>query len=158
MQSNKSRDTGPELALRRELHRRGLRYRVGLAPLAGVRRTVDVAFPRLKIAVLVDGCFWHGCDQHHRLPKSHSDYWQAKLERNMARDRSTTQLLEQSGWRVIRLWEHEKIQDMADLVQRAVLEAAPKRATGPASRQPPARSADPSPQPSHRSARTSSDR
>jgi DNA mismatch endonuclease (patch repair protein) len=128
MRSNKSRDTKPELALRQELHRRGLRYRVGLAPLAGLRRTVDVAFPRLKNAVLVAGCFWHGCDQHHRLPKSHTDYWQTKLEGNMARDRSTTQLLEEAGWRVIRLWEHEETQAMADLVQRAVVEATQSEA------------------------------
>ena len=79
MQANKSRDTGPELALRRELFRRGLRYRVGFAPLKGVRRTVDIAFPRVKVAVLVDGCFWHGCPEHHRSPKAHSDYWEAKV-------------------------------------------------------------------------------
>ena len=120
MQANKSRGTGPEIALRRELYKRGLRYRVGLAPMKGVRRTVDIAFPRVKVAVLVDGCFWHGCPEHHRPPKAHSDYWETKVERNAARDRETTQMLQDAGWRVIRLWEHEAVQDMADAVQEAV--------------------------------------
>ena len=120
MQANKSRDTGPELALRHELFRRGMRYRVGVAPLPGVRRTVDIVFPRAKVAVLVDGCFWHGCPEHRRAPKSHSDYWDAKVKRNMERDKATTQMLQDAGWNVIRLWEHEPVDQMADTVQQAV--------------------------------------
>jgi len=120
MRANKSRDTGPEMALRRELFRRGLRYRVGVAPLPHVRRTVDIAFPRAKVAVLVDGCFWHGCPEHYRQPKSHTDYWDAKVRRNEERDKQTTGLLEDAGWRVIRLWEHEPVTQMADIVQEAV--------------------------------------
>ena len=122
MQANKSQNTGPEMALRHELFRRGLRYRVGVAPLPGVRRTVDIVFPRAKVAVLVDGCFWHGCPEHHRLPKNHSEYWNTKVTRNAERDKATTQLLENAGWHVIRLWEHEPVAEMADLVQRAVEE------------------------------------
>ena len=120
MRANKSRDTGPELAVRKELFRRGLRYRVSLAPLHGVRRTVDIAFPGVKIAVMVDGCFWHGCPQHRRPPKTHADYWETKIERNMARDHETTQLLQDAGWQVIRVWEHESTQQIADAVQQAV--------------------------------------
>lgn len=120
MQANKSRDTGPEVALRKELFRRGLRYRVSLAPIDGVRRTIDIAFPGAKVAVMVDGCFWHGCPEHHRPPKAHGEYWEAKVQRNMARDQATTQMLQDAGWRVIRLWEHEPTREMADTVQRAV--------------------------------------
>jgi DNA mismatch endonuclease (patch repair protein) len=124
MQANKSRDTGPELALRRELFKRGLRYRVCLRPLKDVRRTVDIVFPRVKIAVLVDGCFWHGCPEHHRPPKAHADYWETKVRRNAARDEETTRLLRDAGWQVIRFWEHEDTRDMADIVQDAVRHAA----------------------------------
>jgi len=120
MRSNRSRDTGPELALRHELFRRGLRYRVSLAALPGVRRTVDIAFPRVKVAVMVDGCFWHGCPEHHSSPKSHTEYWQAKIQRNRERDLSTNSLLEAAGWRVIRLWEHTPVADMASVVEAAV--------------------------------------
>ena len=120
MQANKSHDTGPEMALRRELFKRGMRYRVGLAPLKGFRRTVDIAFTRAKVAVLVDGCFWHGCPEHRRPPKTHSDYWESKVRHNMERDHQTTQMLQDAGWQVIRLWEHETVQNMADLVMNAV--------------------------------------
>lgn len=120
MQANKSRDTGPEIALRRELFKRGLRYRVDVAPLPGVRRTVDIVFSDAKVAVLVDGCFWHGCPEHCRLPKSHSDYWDDKVKRNVERDQATNGILEAAGWQVLRFWEHEPAA-MADLVQQAVM-------------------------------------
>ena len=129
MQANKSRDTGPEVLLRRELFRRGLRYRVSYAPLTGVRRTIDIAFPRLRIAVLVDGCFWHGCPEHYRAPRSHKDYWEAKVQRNMARDHATTQMLQDADWQVIRLWAHESVSQMADTVEKAVKEAASRPGT-----------------------------
>ena len=127
MQANKSRDTGPEMALRRELFRRGLRYRVDVAPLPGVRRTVDIVFPGARVAVLVDGCFWHGCPEHRRAPKTHVEYWETKVRGNAARDRETTRLLQDAGWRVIRLWEHEPTQMMADVVQDAVRRALEPR-------------------------------
>jgi len=120
MKANTSRDTGPELALRRELFRRGLRYRVGVAPLEGVRRTVDIAFPRVKIAVLAYGCFWHGCPEHHRPAKTHADFWEAKIQGDTMRDRETTRMLQDAGWQVIRLWEHEPTQAMADVGMSSV--------------------------------------
>ena len=120
MRSNRSRDTGPEMALRHELFSRGLRYRVGLAPLPGIRRTIDIAFPGAKVAVMVDGCFWHGCPEHYKSPKSHIEYWEAKVRQNAARDASTTGLLEAAGWRVIRLWAHTPVAEMAAVVESAV--------------------------------------
>jgi len=108
------------MALRRELFARGLRYRVNVAPLAGVRRTVDIAFPGVKVAVMIDGCFWHGCSEHHTSPKRHGDYWEAKVQENMRRDASTNVLLENAGWHVIRLWEHTPVQDMASVVEAVV--------------------------------------
>ena len=101
------RDTAPELALRRQLHSGGLRYRVEY-PVPGLpRRTVDIAFPSRRLAVFVDGCFWHGCPDHSRPPRSNTDWWIAKLAANIARDRATTVHLEAAGWTVLRIWEHE---------------------------------------------------
>jgi DNA mismatch endonuclease (patch repair protein) len=145
MQGNRSRDTGPEMALRRELHRRGLRYRVGVAPLPGVRRTVDIAFPRAKLAVMVDGCFWHGCPEHHRPPKSHSEYWVAKIDRNKERDLETTQLLEDAGWDVLRLWEHEPFNVMADAVQQVLTERQDPAVPGRETKTRPGQPAEPDP-------------
>jgi DNA mismatch endonuclease (patch repair protein) len=119
MQANRSRDTGPELSLRRELHRQGYRYLVNRAPVHGLRRTADLVFPRAKVAVFVDGCFWHGCPQHHTKSKTNAPYWAAKVEQNRARDRDTDSRLESSGWRVVRLWEHEA----TDAAVRAVIVA-----------------------------------
>ena len=127
MQANKSRDTGPEMALRRELFRRGLRYRVDVAPLPGVRRTVDIVFPTARVAVLVDGCFWHGCPEHHRAPKTHVDFWETKMLGTIARDAETTHMLQDDGWQVIRLWEHEPTQTMADIVEDALRRALEPR-------------------------------
>jgi DNA mismatch endonuclease (patch repair protein) len=98
MQSNKGRDTEPELRLRRRLHAMGLRYFVNRRPIKPLRRTADIVFPRLKIAVFVDGCFWHSCDQHGTTPSLHSDFWAAKLKRNAERDKETDALLRAAGW------------------------------------------------------------
>ena len=108
------------MALRHELFRRGMRYRVSYTPIPGVRRTVDIAFPGPKVAVMVDGCFWHGCPEHHRPPKTHGDYWDAKVAHNQERDASTNSLLEEAGWRVIRLWEHTPLDEMASTVETAI--------------------------------------
>lgn len=103
------RDTAPEVALRQELHRRGLRFRVEY-PLPGLpRRRADIAFTRARIAIFVDGCFWHGCPEHKGKPAANAAWWQAKLERNRARDRETDVHLESEGWTVLRFWEHEDI-------------------------------------------------
>jgi DNA mismatch endonuclease (patch repair protein) len=121
MLGNRSRDTRPELAVRRLLHAAGLRYRVAFQPVPGLRRTADVVFTRQRIAVLIDGCYWHGCEQHVRVPsKTNADYWSKKLARNVERDTETTARLEQAGWRVLRYWEHEAPQVVAESIVRAV--------------------------------------
>lgn len=120
MQSNRGRDTGPELRLRSELHRRGLRYFVDRAPIKDVRRRADLVFPRKKVAVFVDGCFWHGCPEHHTVSKTNAEYWAAKVETNRWRDRDTDALLEAEGWTVVRVWEHDAVEIAADRVERAV--------------------------------------
>lgn len=101
------RDTAAELAIRRILHRKGLRYRVNLQfPDLG-RARPDIAFTRVKLAVFVDGCFWHRCPEHATYPTSNSEWWLAKLEKNVARDRAIDQLMSEGGWTVMRIWEHE---------------------------------------------------
>lgn len=117
------RDTAPEVALRRLLHARGMRYRVNL-PVPGLpRRTIDVAFTRPKIAVFVDGCYWHGCPHHGRLPRSNREWWTEKLRRNQARDVQTAAHLGHLGWDVVRFWEHQDPQEVADVVERRVRQA-----------------------------------
>lgn len=120
MSRQRTHDTEPELLLRRNLHRRGLRYRVD-APLPGMpRRRADLLFTRAKVAVMVDGCFWHGCPDHATEPATNSRWWAAKLARNVERDRETDAHLESIGWSVIRVWEHEDMQCAADAVEHAV--------------------------------------
>ncbi len=105
--ANHSRDTRPELALRRLLHAQRLRYKVSARPLVGLRRTAYLVFRSTMVAVFVDGCFWHHCPDHGNSPNTNADYWTPKLERNVQRDRETDLLLEQAGWLSIRVWEHE---------------------------------------------------
>lgn len=112
MLSNRRRDTLPELAVRTRIHAAGLRYRVDFAPLGG-RRRADIVFTRKRIAVFVDGCYWHGCPQHATLPKRNSDYWLPKLQRNIERDGDTDRLLREAGWIVLRFWEHEGPDEVA---------------------------------------------
>lgn len=107
MQLQRSRDTAPELALRRLLHRQGLRYRVHLAPIRGLRRTVDIVFGPARTIVEVRGCFWHGCDEHGTTPRANAEWWAAKIERNRRRGAETEALLRSAGWEVIVVWEHE---------------------------------------------------
>ena len=116
----RTRDTVPEMALRRELHRRGLRYRVDTAPVTGVRRRADLVFTRRRVAVFVDGCFWHRCPNHGTAPRHNADWWAAKLDRTVARDRDTDQRLADAGWQVVRVWEHEPAATAADRVEAAV--------------------------------------
>jgi DNA mismatch endonuclease (patch repair protein) len=123
MSRQASRDTEQELAVRRLLHRSGLRYRVN-TPVPGIpRRSIDIAFGRLKIAVFLDGCFWHGCPQHATSPKANAEWWRSKLDRNMARDRETSQHLTEQGWTALRFWEHEQ----PDAVAARVIEAVQLR-------------------------------
>lgn len=107
MQRQARRDTGPEMALRSELHRLGLRYRVNARPLPGFRRRADIIFTRARVAVFVDGCFWHGCPEHASTPKANSEWWRDKIAANVARDRDTDSRLQDAGWSVVRVWEHE---------------------------------------------------
>ena len=124
MQGNRSKDTKPELALRRELHARGLRYFKNKRPVRDVRRTADIVFTTPRLAVFVDGCFWHGCPDHHTVAKTNADYWSAKVERNRNRDKETDALLADAGWTVLRIWEHVDVGAAADIVESAVQSAA----------------------------------
>lgn len=107
MQSNKGRDTAPELIVRRRLHASGLRYLVSVRPVPGLRRTADIVFRGPRVAVFVDGCFWHGCPSHYQAPERNAGFWLAKLGRNRERDIETVSLLEAAGWTVMRVWERE---------------------------------------------------
>lgn len=113
MLGNKARDTRPELKVRRLLHGQGLRYRVNARPLAGLNRTADIVFSRQKVAVLIDGCYWHGCPDHYTAPKANADYWRDKVGRNRERDAETRRLLTDAGWTVLRFWSHEDPEDVA---------------------------------------------
>lgn len=123
MQANRGRDTGPELALRRALHARGLRYFVHRRPVPSLRRTADIVFPRARLAVFVDGCFWHGCPRHHTVAKSNAEFWATKMRRNRERDEETNGLLKENGWTVLRVWEHLNVPDAVALVEEALLDA-----------------------------------
>lgn len=121
MRANRRTDTSPERALRSELHRRGLRYRVDLPLRVGDKRTrPDVVFTRARVAVFVDGCFWHGCPEHGTMPRANRAFWSKKLADNARRDRAQTDALERAGWRVVRVWEHEPPADAADRVSVAL--------------------------------------
>jgi DNA mismatch endonuclease, patch repair protein len=124
MSRHPRRDTGPELGLRRLLHAAGLRYRVQY-PVPGMgRRTIDIAFPGRRVAIFVDGCFWHGCADHSHIPASNSEWWQEKFRRNSARDEETDNHLLNSGWHVVRLWEHQTAPEMLSQVRDVLDQAA----------------------------------
>ena len=116
----RQKGTDVELALRRELYRRGLRYRVDYIVSKKPRRVADVAFPGLKIAVFVDGCFWHGCPEHASWPKQNAEFWRKKIEMNRLRDADTNSRLIDIGWTVLRFWEHEVPAEAATTVVRMV--------------------------------------
>jgi DNA mismatch endonuclease, patch repair protein len=120
MRSNKGRDTKPELALRRAVHALGLRYRVSSRPLQTIRRTADLVFSRAKVAVFLDGCFWHGCPDHHTKAATNAQYWADKVAANRRRDAETDRLLTEAGWLVIRVWEHEDARKAAVRVAAAI--------------------------------------
>ncbi|WP_079042204.1 very short patch repair endonuclease [Streptomyces aureus] len=113
MQAIRSRDTKPEQQVRRLLHAQGLRYRVAAKPLSDLRRTADIIFRPVKVAVFIDGCYWHGCPEHYVAPRTNPGYWSDKVARNMARDSDTNQRLEEAGWTVLRFWEHESPEECA---------------------------------------------
>ncbi|MFG1606014.1 very short patch repair endonuclease [Actinoplanes sp. NPDC049265] len=129
MQSNTGRDTKPELALRRAVHALGLRYFVSRRPIRAVRRTADLVFPRARVAVFLDGCFWHGCPVHHTVAKTNAEFWASKVETNRRRDRQTNAALREAGWTVVRVWEHDDPAEAALRVKEAIA-AAPGRLDG----------------------------
>ncbi len=119
MSRTAQRDNSRERSLRKELHRRGLRFRLH-RKVEGSRRTIDIAFTGAKIAVFVDGCFWHGCPEHGTWPKNNADWWRAKIETNIRRDRDTNRRLAEAGWCVVRVWEHEDITVAADRIEQEI--------------------------------------
>jgi DNA mismatch endonuclease (patch repair protein) len=118
MRAIKRRDTKLERAIRSALHSQGLRFRVDyLISLPDARAVrVDVAFPRQRLAVMVDGCFWHSCPTHGRVPSTNPQYWPAKLARNRRRDEVVNEQLGLLGWKVVRIWEHEDLEKAAGKV------------------------------------------
>jgi DNA mismatch endonuclease, patch repair protein len=120
MQGNKSRDTKPEIAVRSAVHALGMRYRVSARPLRDLRRTADLVFRNARVAVFVDGCFWHGCPQHHAPPKTNATYWATKIQGNKMRDEDTTERLRKGGWTVLRFWSHEEPLSVAMQIARVV--------------------------------------
>jgi DNA mismatch endonuclease, patch repair protein len=125
MRANKKRDTKPELVVRSLLHGRGLRFRKHLqVRLTELTVRPDIVFPRQKLAVFIDGCFWHNCPTHGNVPRANTDYWRPKLQRNVERDQAVNVALVAAGWSVIRAWEHEPAPEIADRISVA-LAAAP---------------------------------
>lgn len=120
--------TGAEIAVRRELFRKGLRYRVDYEVLKKPRRVADIVFLRQKIAVFVDGCFWHGCPEHASWPKQNAEFWRQKIETNRARDKDTNERLRSLGWVVLRFWEHESPSDAVETIAKTVAKAKSKLA------------------------------
>jgi DNA mismatch endonuclease, patch repair protein len=118
MQGQRRRDTACELAVRRILHASGLRYRVDCRPEPSLRRRADIVFRKRRIAVFIDGCFWHGCPLHAAKIRSNAEWWASKIDRNRARDQDTTSRLEAMGWTVLRYWEHEP----AEIVAQSIIE------------------------------------
>lgn len=112
MSGLKRRDNEGELTVRRLLHAAGYRYRIHFPVPDRPRRTIDVAFTRARVAIFIDGCFWHGCSEHGTAPTSNRSWWAAKLAANQARDADTTAALKRQGWQVIRAWEHEDPNDV----------------------------------------------
>ncbi len=120
MTSTRQRDTRPELLLRSELHRLGLRYRLHQPVVPGVRRRPDIVFGPARVAVFVDGCFWHGCPQHETTAKANARFWRDKIAANQKRDSDTNTRLKAAGWSVVRVWEHEDPKVTARKIARLV--------------------------------------
>jgi DNA mismatch endonuclease (patch repair protein) len=121
MKAAKPRDTAPEKALRSALHRKGLRFRVDERPIRGLNRKADIVFRSAKVAIFVDGCFWHGCPIHGTQAKANAEFWSQKIRQNQERDRDTTRRLRSEGWKVIRVWEHEDPEKAAEKIYRSIM-------------------------------------
>lgn len=123
LQLQRSWDTAPEKRLRSALHRCGLRYRVHARPLPDLRREADIVFRRARVAVFVDGCFWHSCPQHGAVPRNNATWWRRKFDATRRRDRDTDRKLRAAGWTAVRIWEHEAVEEG---VRRVVLALSPE--------------------------------
>jgi DNA mismatch endonuclease (patch repair protein) len=113
MLANVGHPTTPEVNLRKALFRRGLRFRKYLRPEASFRCVADIVFPKKRVCVFVDGCFWHGCRTHFRVPRANAEWWAEKIDENRERDKKQTSYLRAAGWRVVRVWEHEQMETVA---------------------------------------------
>ena len=121
MRAAKPRDTAPEKALRSELHKRGLRYRIDVKPVKELNRRADIVFRSAKVAVFVDGCFWHGCLIHGTQAKANAEFWKNKIKQNQVRDEDTNKRLKKAGWRVIRVWEHENPEKASEKIYNIIM-------------------------------------
>lgn len=121
MKAAKPRDTAPEKALRSALHHKGLRFRVDQKPIKELNRKADVVFRSMKVAVFVDGCFWHGCPIHGTQAKANAEFWSQKIRQNQTRDTDTTKHLRSEGWKVIRVWEHEDAEKAAEKIYGCIV-------------------------------------
>lgn len=122
MVNQPSRDTAPEMAIRRRLHARGYRYRVDYPVLP--RRRADIVFPRQRVTVFVDGCFWHQCPEHATKPTANGEWWERKLAANVQRDRDTDRRLRELDWQVVRVWEHEAPEESIERIEFVLREAS----------------------------------
>jgi len=120
MRANRGVDTGPETRLRSLVHRAGLRYAIDVRPESNINRRADLVFRATKVAVFVNGCFWHGCPAHYSLPKSNQRYWSEKVRRNKERDEETKSLLKSRGWKVLVFWEHQPAESCSKRVVSVV--------------------------------------
>ena len=121
MQAAKPRDTAPEMALRSALHSKGLRFRIDQKPIKELNRKADIVFRSAKVAVFVDGCFWHGCPIHGTQAKANAEFWKNKIDKNQARDLDTNKRLKKAGWRVIRVWEHENPEKVSEKIYNIIM-------------------------------------
>lgn len=126
----RQKDTQAEIDLRKALHAKGLRYRLHVPLLTKPRRVADIVFSRNRIAVFVDGCFWHGCPEHASWPKSNTDFWREKIETNRARDADSNQRLKALGWNVIRVWAHESAEVAATRIAQIIRARKRKESSG----------------------------
>lgn len=129
MQRTRQSSTECECRLRRELYALGMRYRIDVRPIPEIRRRADIVFRRARVAVFVDGCFWHACPKHATWPKANAEFWRNKIRQNVRRDRDTDRKLNKAGWTVIRVWEHEDMGNAALRIRRIV--EARRRVLGP---------------------------
>jgi DNA mismatch endonuclease (patch repair protein) len=127
MKSVRQRNNSSEVRLRSMLHQMGLRFRLHRRIIPGRTSTADLVFPRARVAVFIDGCFWHSCPEHKTLPKANGAWWRQKLRANVVRDRKSDQMLLELGWQVIRIWEHEDVDRAANRILNAVLKMSRRR-------------------------------